>query len=342
MNLLPAFSLFLCMSVSLPGGRRCDNENVVRKDGVFRTRKIITVWEEAVKVSCCFNTTDCLIVLQSSHHVSVFPDLQLLKGEKLKSLMTELKAHEKLMLSLKKKRHTTLSWERTADMDKEWDEWDGSTFANIPKGKQKHQQERQDEDEARLEQDLVEVLKRFHLSPSLTTRYRNSEAQGQDFESSDNHINSVVDRAADGRRKQDHERFRESRANDLYQVALRLQEEVVADAGRDEEQGQRRVREFTNWLTSSLDRDLDMLESRLRKAAFLEQQLDQERQELMSSRRKGEDLPDNLPERQSVDDLKKRLKDLKYKISKSEKEIADRIANRRSQEFPTSRSEGEL
>lgn len=277
--------------------------------------------------------------------------MQLLKGEKLKSLMTELKAHEKLVLALKKRRHTktedrTLGGKRNdVKLDKDWDNWDGSSFAHVPSVAESpidpvHESS---EDEERLDQDLRQILSRFHLTESLASRSRDSKPlhNDDDFEGSDNHINSVKHQLSiDPTKKR--KRFSEPGAVQLFKEAEQLAQDVAAaTASHPSEQQKEKQRAFDQWFASSLERDIDVLEGRLNKVRHLERQLEEER----TKARAGEAhnaIHWDSKDVSSIEDLKKRLKDMRYKASKSEKEIRERIISRRHQEFPTSRGDGEL
>lgn len=272
----------------------------------------------------------------------------MLKGEKLKSLMTELKAHEKLILALKKRRHTIDKKSAGPAVDvkseKDWDNWDGSSFAYIPSVAKQPEDKFQvytdyTDDEVRLDEDLRQILSRFHLTESLATRFLDSKPQ-DDYEGSDNHINSIKHQLSSDRK--DRKRFQDPRAEQLFQTARQLAQDVAAAADADpSSKKKQKQQEFDQWFTSSLERDIETLDARLGKVRYLEQQLEDERRKVKGAHNENA-LNWESKDVSSIDDVKKRLKDMKYKASKSEKEISERIASRRLQEFPTSRSEGEL
>lgn len=238
-------------------------------------------------------------------------------------MSSELKAHEKLALTLKKKIHTGILETPAA------------------------------EEELKLVEDLEKILIRYHLSPSIIPTKESSpkivtNVDGKTvihskYDESINHVNSVL-QSGGGKEE---ERFGEPRVKSLYQQAQEFSSQIFRDIDQSSE-GKRRRKSFEEWY-HNLENDLDVLESRLRKVRFLENELDRvkskkytvKEDDLQNHHDKFNDLhSDESPE--SMDNIKRRIKEMKYKVQKQEKELIDRIVERRQKEFPTSRSEGEL
>jgi len=256
---------------------------------------------------------------------------QVLKGEKLKSLATELKAHEKLALTLKKQRHT---------LDQDMEEEDGSSEMS----RLQERNRKQVEDELNLERDLDKILNRYQLKDS-------GDSDVKYDESHTNHVNSVLPSSKD---KDIHARkFDEPRVESLYNQAKDLVSQVEAAAAKqDQSEGKRRLKSMQEWFFA-VERDLDVMEGRLRKARFLENELDRYKKKAKPIDKYLEQNQDAFesnhlhpnygPEGNNLDmDIKDRLKSLRHKVRKTEKEVGDRIIQRKYQEFPTSRTEGDL
>lgn len=251
---------------------------------------------------------------------------QVLKGQKIKSLMTELKAHEKLVLTLKKKRHTV----------PEEDDYDED---GIKKFVPKNLNLKAVDEEVQIERDLENILERYHLDKSLAHHHKKWSSGDDRNSNSDHHVNSVL---SDHNIKRDQQRFEEIRSESLYQKASELASDVFLATDDTSEKDKRRKKELEEWFIS-VERDITNFENRLKKIRFLEREL----QSLKTLRddknhiKRSQDhqlTPDDVEE----DDLNKRIKELKSKTDKSEKELLHRINDRRYYEFPTSRSEGEL
>lgn len=238
--------------------------------------------------------------------------------------MTELKAHEKATLNFKKKRDIS-------------DDEDGGSLKSVHSKKLKWIDE-----SLNLEQDLENILSRHHLNPSLANTFKSSieHSKVHDFEMSENHINSVLDTVDATIRV----KFDEPRVEILYLRASAFASDVVNKYEDESKESRKRRKEFDEWFMT-LDQDLLMLNTRLKKQRWLEEESNR-----LQFRSKGK--LDILPTHDNGDitsnhyddyaDVQKRLKSIMYKIKKSEKEISERISNRKNYEFPTSRSEGEL
>ena len=131
----------------------------------------------------------------------------------------------------------------------------------------------------------------------------------------------------------------------LHAKAYSLASDVLRRYDDQSKDGRERRKEFEQWFMA-LEQDLVMLDSRLKKQRWLEDETNR-----LKSTKKTKNTPDdagnngNLSGNQDhleLADTQKRLKSLIYKVNKSEKEIDERISSRKVQEFPTSRSEGEL
>ena len=260
----------------------------------FRTLKITGLWKEASK---------------------------LIKGQKVKALATDLKAHEKLILSLKKKRHTVESANDETELT------------------QRHELNRQAaEDELQLEKDLISILTRYHLPASLMGS--SSEYASADQLHSDNHVNSVLGSASRHKEK----RFTEARVESLYRQALELASRLFRESDESNDKDRRRRKEFEPWLLQ-LENDLEVLQGKVKKLRILEGQLDrlgkkhEEDNHVISG--KKDTWTQDKDEAESSD-VRRRMKELSHKIRKAEKELGDRIIQQKIQLFPTSRNLGDL
>lgn len=243
-----------------------------------------------------------------------------MKGQKVKALATELKAHEKLLLNLKKKRHTI---EAEVDGESEMTRLQELNRAAA-------------EDELRLERDLESILKRFHLPLSLAGT--SSSYTTPDPLNSDNHVNSVL-----GSSKYREKRFTEARVEALWRQALELASRMFRDTDESNEKDRRRRKSFEQWLIQ-VENDLQVLEGKVKKSRILEGQLDELRKRSEDSKhvKRERDTWDQEKDITESNDVRRRLKDLTHKIQKGEKEIGERIIGKKLEEFPTSRSLGDL
>lgn len=267
---------------------------------------------------------------------------KLLKGQKLKSLVMELKAHEKLVLTMKKKRHTL-----DQEIDKESP--DGSSAMTRLQEKNR----REAEDELDLERDLEKILSQYHLNPG-SILYSESKIDKKNVKFDDghaNHINSVLPSSKE--KDVNSRKFDEPQVESLYlqgkELASLVYDAAVSESSESE--GRRRKKSMEEWFLA-LERDLDVMEGRVKKSRFLQQELD--RYKVKAKKIENKYLEDQENQESNHvnafiegdenlrDDIKQRLKSLKHKIKKSEKEIGDRIIQRKREEFPTSRSEGDL
>ena len=235
-------------------------------------------------------------------------------------MATELKAHEKLLLTLKKKRHTI---EAEADGESEMTRLQELNRAAA-------------EDELRLERDLESILKRFHLPLSLTGAP--STYTTVDPLTSDNHVNSVL-----GASKYREKRYTEVRVEALWRQALELASRLFRETDESDEKDRRRRKSFEQWLIQ-IENDLQVLESKVKKSRILESQLDELRKKHEDSNqiKREQDTWNRDKDIEETDDVRRRLKDLMYKIQKNEKELGERIIAKKVEEFPTSRSLGDL
>lgn len=271
-----------------------------------------------------------------------------MKGQKLKSLMTELKAHEKAILNLKKRQLPE-------------DEEGGSLKAL------KSRNLKWIDETVNLEQDLENILSRHHLDPSLAHSHKKAKLESKvvDYADSENHINSVLESSDSDsdrvdKKRVDKKRFDEPRVELLFLKASSLASELFRRYDSESKEGRRRRKDFEEWFMA-LEQDLVMLDSRLKKQRWLED----ESNRLKSVKKTKDDPKAQKPEdnhhsknhgsnsdgnhgsnsgENHLDsaDVQKRLKSLIHKINKSEKELNERISSRKYHEFPTSRTEGEL
>lgn len=254
-----------------------------------------------------------------------------MKGQKIKALATELKAHEKLLLSLKKKRHTI-------DRENEEGEDGESKMIRLQEANRAAA-----EDELRLERDLESILNRFHLPASLAGTSSSSSSSSsyttKDPLLSDNHVNSVI-----GASKYKEKRFNEARVEALYRQGLELASRLFRETDESNEKDRRRRKSFEQWLIQ-LENDLAVLELKVKKVKILESQLDDLRKKSEDSKhikRGQQDTWDSDKELAETTDIRRRLKELTHKIQKDEKELGGRIIDKKIEEFPTSRNLGDL
>lgn len=242
---------------------------------------------------------------------------------------------------MKKKRHTL-------GQEIELESPELSTMARLPETNR-----REAEDELNLERDLQKILSRYHLNPgsSIYTESKDKKDQVK-FDNNDaNHINSVL--PSSNERNLNTRYFEEARVESLYRQAKLLASEVYEAVAEEssESEGRRRKKSMEDWLMS-VEGDLDILEGRLKKARFLQSELDRYKKKATKVHNKYLEDQENHQsnhlhsfgddEETLSEDIKQRLKSLNHKIKKSEKELGDRIIQRKREEFPTSRSEGEL
>lgn len=281
----------------------------------FRTQRLNVVWDEALKVSP-YLLYFLLIQICFPQH---------LKGQKLKNLMTELKAHEKALLALKKK-------SQTPD-----DEEEGGSLKSLQSKNLKWMDE-----SVNLEQDLEKILSRHHLDVSLAHTYKQMKNfhEQHDHRDTENHINSVLETSE----RRGVKKYDETRVELMHTKASALALDVLKKFDDVSEEGRKRRKEFEEWF-NALELDLTMLDSRLKKQRWLEDELarwqtkKKDKFESQTSHNNGDS--DNSGDLDQSD-VQKRLKSLTYKINKTEKEIKERIKGRKYHEFPTSHSEGEL